>query len=34
MSIINSVVQFIMDLGGGIFLPFTITVLGLLFSVC
>ena len=33
MSIINSIVQFVMDMGGGIFLPFTITVLGLIFKI-
>lgn len=33
MSIINSIIQFVMDLGGGIFLPFMITILGLLFKI-
>lgn len=32
MEIINSIVQFVMDLGGGVFLPFTIVALGLLFK--
>lgn len=27
MQIINSIIQFIMDLGGAIFLPFMITIL-------
>ena len=29
MSIINAIVQFVMDLGGGVFLPFTILILGI-----
>ena len=33
MQIINSVIQFIMDLGGAIFLPFMITILGLFFKI-
>ena len=33
MQIINSVIQFIMDLGGAIFLPFMITILGLFFRI-
>ena len=32
MAIINSIVKFVMDLGGGVFLPFTIVVMGLLFK--
>lgn len=33
MQIINSIIQFIMDLGGAIFLPFMITILGLFFKI-
>ena len=33
MQIINSVIQFIMDLGGAISLPFMITILGLFFKI-
>lgn len=32
MSIINAIVQFVMDLGGGVFLPFTILILGIIFK--
>ena len=32
MEIINAIVQFVMDLGGGVFLPFTIVIMGLLFK--
>ena len=32
MGIINTIVQFVMDLGGGVFLPFTIIIMGLLFK--
>ena len=33
MEIINSIIQFVMDLGGAIFLPIMITVLGLIFGI-
>ena len=33
MQIINSIVQFIMDLGGSVFLPIMITILGLIFGI-
>lgn len=33
MQLINSVIQFVMDLGGAIFLPIMITLLGLLFGI-
>lgn len=32
MEFVNAIVQFVMDIGGGVFLPFTITVLGILFK--
>ena len=32
MSIINAIVQSVMDLGGGVFLPFTILILGIIFK--
>lgn len=32
MDVINSIVQFVMDIGGGVFLPIIITVMGIVFK--
>ena len=32
MEVIDSIVQFVMDIGGGVFLPIIITVMGVVFK--
>ena len=32
MSVINAIIKFVMDIGGGVFLPFTILILGIIFK--